>query len=376
MRWSTPRAARRIAFAIAAAARVAVRDHGEAAQAEQVARRRRCPGRGACADAAPPAGSAARRACRASSPRSPRAARRAARSTAPSSTFSVMFPVKPSVTKTSTVPSSSSRPSALPAKSRPSALAEQLVRLERELVALLGLLADREQADARLLDAEDLLGEDGAHVGELEQVLGPVVGVRAGVDQDGDARRASGAGRRSRAASRPAARRMWSRPAASIAPVFPAETTASALAVADRADGGDERRVRLRAHGLGGLVGHLDPVGRDRRARARPCRDRPGRTARRRCRRRQPRARLRPPRRERGPRRARRQRSAGSRLYGARSGAARPRGPCRCRRSGRRGGAAWASCTAGRGSPGRPRSRAWRAACRAGIWRFSSSGLP
>ena len=56
-----------------------------------------------------------------------------------------------------------------------------------------------------------------------------------------------------------------------------------------------------------------------RRARARPCRGPPGRTARRRCRRRRPRARLQRPRRERGPRPARRQRSAGSSRYGARS---------------------------------------------------------
>ena len=44
--------------------------------------------------------------------------------------------------------------------------------------------------------------------------------------------------------------------------MFPAETTASALAVGHRAHGRDERRVRLRAHGLGGLLGHLDRVRR------------------------------------------------------------------------------------------------------------------
>ena len=44
--------------------------------------------------------------------------------------------------------------------------------------------------------------------------------------------------------------------------MFPAETTASALAVGDRAHGGDERGVRLGAHGLGRLLGHLDHVGR------------------------------------------------------------------------------------------------------------------
>src|SRR5947207_5165381 len=57
---------------------------------------------------------------------------------------------------------------------------EQLVRLERELVALLGLFPDREEAHPGLCDSEDLLGEYDAHRRELEQVLGPRVGVRAG----------------------------------------------------------------------------------------------------------------------------------------------------------------------------------------------------
>src|SRR5213596_2489260 len=47
------------------------------------------------------------------------------------------------------------------------ALREQGVRLERELVALLGLLADREQPDLRIVDLEHLVGEDRAHLGEL-----------------------------------------------------------------------------------------------------------------------------------------------------------------------------------------------------------------
>src|SRR5206468_9901136 len=38
---------------------------------------------------------------------------------------------------------------------------EQLVRLERELVSLLGLLADGEEPNRRPRDAEDLLREDG-----------------------------------------------------------------------------------------------------------------------------------------------------------------------------------------------------------------------
>src|SRR5437868_12032622 len=48
---------------------------------------------------------------------------------------------------------------------------EELMRLERELVALLRLLADGEQAHFQVGHAEDLLGEDGAHGRELDEVL-------------------------------------------------------------------------------------------------------------------------------------------------------------------------------------------------------------
>ena len=60
---------------------------------------------------------------------------------------------------------------------------QQLVSLERELVPLLGLLADREQAHLGPGHVEHLLGEDGPHVGELEQVLGAGIRVRPGVDE-------------------------------------------------------------------------------------------------------------------------------------------------------------------------------------------------
>ena len=63
---------------------------------------------------------------------------------------------------------------------------------------------------------------------ELEQVLGPVVGVRARVDQHRRRRARVGIGTAIAGRSTPGRRRRWSRPAASIAPVFPAETTASA----------------------------------------------------------------------------------------------------------------------------------------------------
>jgi hypothetical protein len=91
-------------------------------------------------------------------------------------------------------------------------LSQERVSLERELVALLVLLADREQAHLGVAAVEDLLGEDGAHVRELDEVLGARVGMTTAM-----------AGRWT-----PLIRRMCRRPAASIAPVLPAETTASA----------------------------------------------------------------------------------------------------------------------------------------------------
>ena len=146
----------------------------------------------------------------------------------PSSVFSATLPVKPSQTITSAAPSSSVAALGVALEAE-LARREQRVRLERQLVPLLRLLADREQAHVGPLDVEDLLGEDRAHVRELEQVLGPRVGVRAGVDAGRTGRCSVGI---ATAIAGPddarAARRMWSRPAASMAPVFPAETTASA----------------------------------------------------------------------------------------------------------------------------------------------------
>ncbi len=51
---------------------------------------------------------------------------------------------------------------------------------------------------------------------------------------------------------------MWKSPAARVAPVFPAETTASAVAVSDRAAREDERAVRLGSNRLDGLLVHFN----------------------------------------------------------------------------------------------------------------------
>ena len=56
--------------------------------------------------------------------------------------------------------------------------------LAYEAVPLLRLLSDGQERDLGILDAHDLVREDRAHVRELEEVLGPGVGVRACVDED------------------------------------------------------------------------------------------------------------------------------------------------------------------------------------------------
>ena len=63
------------------------------------------------------------------------------------------------------------------------ALGEPVVGGEHLGGALARLLADRQQADARPLDAHAGLHEAGAHVGELHEVLGARLHARAGVQQ-------------------------------------------------------------------------------------------------------------------------------------------------------------------------------------------------
>ena len=61
------------------------------------------------------------------------------------------------------------------------------VRLADEVVALAGFLADRQQPDAGLGDAERDARVRGAHHAELHEMLRPAVEVGAGVEQHGRA---------------------------------------------------------------------------------------------------------------------------------------------------------------------------------------------
>ncbi len=134
--------------------------------------------------------------------------------------------------------------------------------VERQLVPLLGLLADREQAHPGPLDAEHLLGEDRAHVTELEQMLGSGLGVGAGIDQDGrpvlggDHDRDPGPVDDRQA---PHVQQARCEHGARV----PGRDDGVGIAVTDRADGAHERGVRLEAHRLGRLVVHLDHLARD-----------------------------------------------------------------------------------------------------------------
>ena len=77
-------------------------------------------------------------------------------------------------------------------------LLQDAERFLRQLVALAFFLADGEQADARRFDAEEHLRVEVAHDGELAEVGGLGVDVRADVEQDGVAFRARERRRRGR----------------------------------------------------------------------------------------------------------------------------------------------------------------------------------
>ncbi len=140
-------------------------------------------------------------------------------------------------------------------------LAQEPVRVDRQLVAFLVLLADREQADLGPVDVEQLLAEDRAHVRELEEVLRPRVGIGAGIEQDARAL-ARGQGDGDRGPHHPGqaaeVQEAGSQHGAGVA----RGDRRVGPAVGDGANAGDEARIGLGAHGLGGLVRHLDHLGR------------------------------------------------------------------------------------------------------------------
>ena len=101
----------------------------------------------------------------------------------PSKNFIVTLPTTASQTATSAMCLTRSRPSTLPTKLRLPSSSSSSRRLLDGQVALALLLADREQRDARLRDAQDPLGVERAHVGELVEVVAGRVHVGADVEQ-------------------------------------------------------------------------------------------------------------------------------------------------------------------------------------------------
>ncbi len=138
---------------------------------------------------------------------------------------------------------------------------KQLVGLADEPVALLRLLADREQTDLRVGEVQDLLGEDRPHVRELEQVLGTRVGVRAGVDQDRrpasrrDRRGDGGPGDLGQAADLEQA-------GCEHGAGVPRRHDDVGLAVADSPAGCEQRAVALLTRRVCGLLVHADDLRR------------------------------------------------------------------------------------------------------------------
>ena len=124
-----------------------------------------------------------------------------------------------------------------------------------------GLLADREQPDLGIADAEDLLREDRTHVRELEEVLRPGVRVRSRIEQDGravacrDRHGDRGTPHSGQPANLEQARGQHR---AGVARGH----DGLGLAFADRTAGADERALRLAADRVGRLLVHRDHVGR------------------------------------------------------------------------------------------------------------------
>ena len=126
-------------------------------------------------------------------------------------------------------------------------------------VALALLLADRQQRDARLRDAQHALGEDRAHPRVLDEVLGGRVGVGADVEEDhrpvrGD--HLDGEGRAIDAGQPAEAQDRGGHPGAGVT----GGHDRVGLAALDEVDGDEDRRVLLLAQGQRGMLVHPDDL--------------------------------------------------------------------------------------------------------------------
>src|SRR5439155_18467645 len=138
---------------------------------------------------------------------------------------------------------------------------DKLVRLESELISLLGFLADRQQPNRRIAYVEDLFRETHALVGELQEIVGPGVGVGARVEQNRrSAARGNRHGDRGAAYARDSAQ--LEQASSQHRPGVARRDDGVSLAFGDGPAGDDEGAVWLGADGFGRYFVHRDHVGR------------------------------------------------------------------------------------------------------------------
>jgi hypothetical protein len=135
------------------------------------------------------------------------------------------------------------------------------VRLAGLLVPLVDLLADVQQADPRVLHAEDVLGKDRAHGRELDEVVGLGVHVGADVEQHDRAGGGDHVGRERRTVDPADAPKAEDRGGHRGAGRAGADHRIG-VAVADQIRGDDDRGAALRAQRGGRMLPHLDHLGR------------------------------------------------------------------------------------------------------------------
>ncbi len=138
---------------------------------------------------------------------------------------------------------------------------EELGRLLDPGVALALLLADREERHPRVRDAQHPLGEEGAHVGVLVEVLGGRIGIGADVEEHerpGFGDHLDGQGRSIDAAQAAQPQDRGGHAGAGMA----GRDDGFRLAALDEIHGHEDRRILLLAERASGMLIHADDLAR------------------------------------------------------------------------------------------------------------------
>ena len=170
----------------------------------------------------------------------------------PLDALSATLPVKPSVTRTSAAPSRTSRPSALPRKSRSDAASSSCASSVSRLPFSGSSPIERRRTSGAAMPRISS-AKTAPIVANWSRCSGAAVRVRAGVDQDRRAVAASGSGRRSPGRRTPGNAPQQDEARREHRPVLPADTTASASPSATALTARDERAVVLRAEASAGF---------------------------------------------------------------------------------------------------------------------------